>query len=402
MGYNGRMKLNDSEQTHPTPAESEPDPLGQTSASQVNPDPAQGTVESTQPTLLPDGPPLGLAPELAPASKKRGGLRWWAWALLGILLLVLVAGASVAVGSNAAKQERLAAATTVAGDEAAKQFDLALQDMAAGNYARAQQRLEYVIQLDPNYPNAMDKLAIVLIELRTTATPTIAPTPTLTPTPDTRGRDELYAQAQAAHLERNWTAAIDTLLTLRKRYPDFNAVQVDGILFVALRNRGVERISLLADLEGGTYDLALAERFGPLDAEANNYRDWAEMYIRGASYWGVDWAQAVYYFSQLSLSAPSLTDASGWTSQDRYLKALLGYGDYLAQSGDWCGAQEQYDTYMTLVADVVVEPTAVNAADECSQGDTGDATPIPSLIDTTPPPTPPREANPPSDATPDP
>jgi hypothetical protein len=234
----------------------------------------------------------------------------------------------------------------------------------------------------------------VLIELRTTATPTIAPTPTLTPTPDTRSRDELYSQAQTALLERNWTAAIDTLLTLRKRNPDFNAVQVDGMLFVALRNRGVDRISILADLEGGTYDLALAERFGPLDAEANNYRDWAEMYIRGASYWNVDWEQAVYYFSQLSLSAPNLTDASGWTSRDRYLKALLGYGDYLATNESWCEAQVQYDTYMTLVADAVVEPTAVYAADECSTGGTGDATPIPLPTDITPTPTPTLEANP--------
>ena len=402
MRYNGRMKSNDTEQTQPSPAESEPDAPGKTIPSEVSQEPAQGGLEVTQPTLLQDGAPLGIEPEPAPVNKKKGSLRWWAWALLGLLLLVLVAGGSIAVGSNAAKQERLAAATTVAMDEASKQFDLALQDIAAGNYARAQQRLEYVIQLDPNFPNAMDKLAIVLIELRTTATPTIAPTPTLTPTPDTRGRDELYTQAQASLLERNWTVAIETLLTLRKRYPDFNAVQVDGMLFVALRNRGVDRISFLADLEGGTYDLALAERFGPLDAEANNYRDWAELYIRGASYWNVDWAQAVYYFSQLSVSAPNLTDASGWTSRDRYLKALLGYGDYLAQSGDWCAAQEQYDTYMTLVADAVVEPTAVYAADECSTGDTGDATPIPTLtgITPTPTPTPTSEVNPSSAETP--
>lgn len=377
----GRMESNDTEHTRPTPAESEADVLGKTS-------PTNTDLEATQPSLVQDGPPPGTPPELEPVRKKRGSLPWWLWTLLGIILLGLIAAGSVYAGYKSATQERLIAATTGARDAAAKQFDLALQDIAAGNYARAQQRLEYVIQLDPNFPNAMDKLAFVLTELRTTATPTIAPTPTLTPTPDTRGRDELYSQAQSALIERNWTSAIDTLLTLRKRYPDFNAVQVDGMLFVALRNRGVDRISFLADLEGGTYDLALAERFGPLDTEANNYRDWAEMYIRGASYWNVDWAQAVYYFSQLASSAPNLTDASGWTSRDRYLKALLGYGDYLAEKGDWCEAQTQYDTYMTLIADAVVEPTAVYAADKCSQGDTGDTTPIPPLATATPTPTP--------------
>ena len=392
----GRMDSNDIDQTRPTPAETEADAAGQTAPMAVNLEDTQATLEVTQLSQVQAEPPQEEPPAPEKAEKKKGSRRWLLWAFLGILLLALIAVGSGYAGYNSAIQERTSHQSTVVAGEAAMQFDLALQDMAAGNYERARQRLEYVIDLDPNFPNAVDQLSRVLIELRTTATPTVAPTPTLTPTPDTRGRDELYTQAQTALQEREWTTAIDTLLTLRKRYPDFNAVQVDGMLYVALLNRGIDRISLLADLEGGTYDLALAERFGPLDAEANNYRDWAEMYIRGASYWNVDWAQAVYYFSQLSVSAPNLTDASGWTSRDRYLKALLGYGDYLATNGDWCGAQTQYDTYMSLIADSVVEPTAVYAADECSQGDTGESTPIPpsDSLTPTPTPTPTTESNP--------
>ncbi len=390
-----RMESNDIEETRPTPAESEPDALGQTAPSQVDLEAAQADLETTQATPVHEEPPAETPPDVEPPPAKKSSRRWLLWAFLGILLLALIAVGSGYAGYNSAIQERTQHQRTVVAGEAAMQFDLALQDIAAGNYERARQRLEYVIDLDPNFPNAEAQLVRVLIELRTTATPTVAPTPTLTPTPDTRGRDELYAQAQTALQAREWTTAIDTLLTLRKRYPDFNAVHVDGMLYVALLNRGIDRISLLADLEGGTYDLALAERFGPLDSEANNYREWAEMYIRGASYWNVDWAQAVYYFSQLSVSAPNLTDASGWTSRDRYLKALLGYGDYLATNGDWCGAQEQYDTYMSLIADAVVEPTAVNAADQCSQGDTGESTPVPlpTGITPTPTPTPTSETN---------
>jgi tetratricopeptide (TPR) repeat protein len=388
------MESNDIDETRPTPAETEADLSGQTVPTAINREADQAALEVTQLSLIQSEPPEETPPLPEATEKKKGSRRWLLWAFLGILLLALIAVGSGYAGYNSAILERTYHQSTVVAGEAAMQFDLALQDMAAGNYERARQRLEYVIDLDPNFPNAMDQLSRVLIELRTTATPTVAPTPTLTPTPDLRGRDELYAQAQTALQGREWTTAIDTLLTLRKRYPDFNAVQVDGMLYVALLNRGVDRISLLADLEGGTYDLALAERFGPLDSEANNYRDWAEMYIRGASYWNVDWAQAVTYFSQLAVSAPNLTDASGWTSRDRYLKALLGYGDYLATNGDWCGAQTQYDTYMSLIADSVVEPTAVYAADECSQGDTGDATPIPSSDGITPTPTPTPESNP--------
>jgi hypothetical protein len=157
-------------------------------------------------------------------------------------------------------------------------------------------------------------------------------------------------------------------LLLRKNYPDFMPVKVDGMLFVALRNRGIDKISTQHDLEGGNYDLSLAERFGPLDAEARNWRDWAEMYIRGASYWGVDWAQAVYYFAQVASQGPNLMDASGWTASRRYMDALLGYGSWLAAKGEWCDAQTQFDTYMSLQADPAVEPTAVFAAEQCSSG----------------------------------
>ena len=155
-----------------------------------------------------------------------------------------------------------------------------------------------------------------------------------------------------------------------------------GMLYVALRNRGVDKIAVQADLEGGTYDLALAERFGPLDAEAKNWRDWAELYIRGASFWDVDWSQAVYYFSQLAPTAPNLRDASGWTATDRYLQALLGYGNWLSAAGDHCLAAEQYHTYLGLLADPQVEPTVVYADEQCGQGDQGDqgdeeATPTP-------------------------
>ncbi len=309
--------------------------------------------------------PPEIPEQLHPVAKKRN--LWVLWAFLVVLALALIAGGSAFAGYNSAIDQRTRYESTLVAGEATNQYVLAQQDIALGNYDRARQRLEYIIKIDPNYPNASDQLAFVLTQQRITATPTLAPSPTLTPTPDYRGRDDLFTQAQNLLVGRDWTGTIDTLLLLRKNYPDYLAVKVDDMLFVALRNRGIDKIANNHDLEGGNYDLTLAERFGPLDSDARNWRDWANLYILGASFWDVDWAQAVYYFSQLANAAPNLSDVSGWTATNRYMDALLGYGDWFAAKEQWCDAQAQYDTYMSMLASPEVEPTAVYAADKCTQ-----------------------------------
>lgn len=351
-------------------------------------------ISETQPSMLSDEDYF-IPPETPdqPENARRGRHMWILWAFLGVILLALIAGGSVYAGYNSAIDQRIRYESTLVAGEASNQYILAQQDIALGNYDRARQRLEYIIKIDPNFPNVSDQLAFVLTQQGITATPTIAPSPTLTPTPDYRGRDELFGQAQNQLIAREWTGAIDTLLILRKNYPDFMVVKVDGMLFVALRNRGIDKIAQLHDLEGGNYDLTLAERFGPLDAEARNWRDWAELYIRGASYWGVDWAQSVNYFSQLAAAAPNLSDVAGWTASNRYLDALLGYGDWLAAKGQWCDAQMQYDTYMTLLANPQVEPTAMYTADQCAQGASPEVTPGGEIII-------PTEAAPPTEVPP--
>jgi tetratricopeptide (TPR) repeat protein len=335
------------------------------------------SISETQPSILNDEgiviPPD--IPDLPPEAPK-GRRTWLLWVFLAVLVLVLIAGGSAFAGYNSAIDQRTHYQSTLVAGEAANQYVLAQQDIALGNYDRARQRLEYIIKLDPNYPNASEQLAFVLTQQRITATPTFVPTPTLTPTPDYRSRDDLFSEAQNLLIGRDWNGTIDTLLLLRKNYPDYMAVKVDDMLFVALRNRGIDKIAQLHDLEGGNYDLTLAERFGPLDSEARNWRDWADLYIRGASFWDVDWAQAVYYFSQLASAAPNLSDTSGWTASNRYMDALLGYGDWFASHEQWCDAQAQYDTYMALLASSQVEPTAIYATDKCTQASNPQPPPV--------------------------
>jgi tetratricopeptide (TPR) repeat protein len=352
--------------------------------------PEGASLGETQPSVA-TGEAIILPPDIPeePVETPKSRHRWILWAVIGVLLLALIAGGSAYAGYNSAIDQRTQYESTLVAGEASNQYVLAQQDIALGNYDRARQRLEYIIQIDPNFPNVSEQLAFVLTQQRITASPTLAPSPTLTPTPDYRGREDLFTQAQSLLVGRDWTGTIDTLLLLRKNYPDYMPVKVDGMLYVALRNRGIDKIAQQHDLEGGNYDLTLAERFGPLDAEARNWRDWADQYIRGASFWDVDWAQAVYYFSLLANAAPNLSDSSGWTASNRYLDALLGYGDWFAAQEQWCDAQEQYDAYMSMMANPQVEPTAVYVADKCTQASA--PPPPPTPVDT-PTPTETQEA----------
>jgi tetratricopeptide (TPR) repeat protein len=322
-----------------------------------------------------------------PAEKKSKSLSRPLPLLIGLSLVVLlvIAATSAVAGYSSGINERTNFEGTQVAQQVTEQYQLGIQDLEAKRYELARQRFEYVIRLDPNYPGVTEKLALVLLELNTTATPTIVPTPTLTPTPDLRGAEELFSQAHNLLADGKWTEAIETLLKLRKDDPDYQTVKVDSMLYVALRNRGVERILREGDLEGGTYDLALAEKFGLLDIEASNMRTWADLYKTGASFWGLDWGQAVYYFGQVIIVAPNLRDNTNMTASERFRIAAIKYGDVLAANKEWCLAQQQYEAAFNIGPDPSVEPTASWVTQKCKNADKEDKdTPEPPPPEATP------------------
>jgi tetratricopeptide (TPR) repeat protein len=213
-----------------------------------------------------------------------------------------------------------------------------------------------------------------------TATPTTAPTATtipVTPTPDLRGFDQMFQDAQQLILNKDWQKAIDALDNLRKANLQYHTVDVDGMYYVALRNLGVQDILVDGELEMGIYDLALAERFGPLDSDADSYRTWAQYYITGASFWQVDWSQVVYYFAMVYPAMPNMHNggATGMTATERFRLGSIAYGDQLAKAGDFCKAKEEYSNALSLHDDPVLDPTASFVTDKCGSGPT--ATPKP-------------------------
>ena len=269
--------------------------------------------------------------------------------LLILLAAVLLGGAS---GYGVGITARLNAQATNVDKTLSDQFALAQQNFAAGQYDEVRQRLEYILKESPNYPGAAALLTKVIVEMAITPTATFTPTPTITPTPDLRNQNAIYTQVQQQLQTKDWSNALASLDALRKADPTFKTAQVDSMYYTALRNRGVDQImgngayAQTTNLEGGIYDLTLAERFGPLDGTAAGLRQDARIYIIGASFWQLDWAQAKDYFAQVYQQTPNMRDSSNFTAGMRYSQALLNYGDLQASAKklkDRCAALDSWD-----------------------------------------------------------
>lgn len=264
--------------------------------------------------------------------KQRGKAPFWISLL--ILFAVIVTGSLAGYGIGIS--ERVAAAKAQLNSQLDEQFALARQDLDAGRYEVARQRLEFILQKDASYPGVSDMLVEVQVKLSITPTLPPSPTPTLTPTPDMRTQEAILANARQQIQAKDWSGALGSLDALRKADPTYHVVEVDGMYYIALRNRGVDQILgqgafSTTNLEGGIYDLTLAERFGPLDNQALSLRTGARMFIQASSFMEIDWPQAAAYFGEVYRLYPGLRDATGITAGQHYYEALLNYGDLKAQ-----------------------------------------------------------------------
>jgi tetratricopeptide (TPR) repeat protein len=301
-------------------------------------------------------------------SPRRGLWRLLRWFVLAFFLVVI--GASLA-GYSSGVAQRAQAQEQAARDQAQQQFELGIQDLEEGLYELAKQRFEYVISIDPSYPGVAEKLAEALLVLNQ---PTPAPTRFASPTPNLAPVEEMFTQAESAQAAEDWSLAIDTLLALRAKDAGYRSIDVDGMMYQALRNRGVNRIANEGMLEEGMYDLALAQNFGPLDRDASNWRSWAELYLKANSYMGVNWPQAVSYFAQVYVVAPYLRN-------DAYIKYAISaqnYAGLLLDSGDPCAAEELYDESLLAWDNATLYPTATEARNDCRTATTEPKPPPPT------------------------
>ena len=283
-------------------------------------------------------------------SKKKSSKKIFLITLVGIILIIAL---GVWGGYNSGIKTRTDAEATMVSGKMEEQFQLGAIALAEGRYDHARQHFEYIVQNDANYPGAAEGMAQAILGMNQTATPEPTLPPTLTATPDLRGTEAIFANAQQLINAGDWTNALTALDQLRKDDPNYETAKVDGMYYFALRYNGYDKITKEGDLEGGIYYLTLAERFGPLDSTANDSREAARLYIIAASFWEINWEQAVNYFGQLAAYAPNIwNSASRMTAGERYHFALMRYGDELfLVRNDACGAYAQYilaETYGAL------------------------------------------------------
>lgn len=288
----------------------------------------------------------------------------WRSLLLSILGVVILLGLGGLGGYRSGINIRVDEQKKVLNSQLLEQFQYALVDEQFARYDAARQRLEYIIQNDPSFPGAQNELAKVLVAI---SIPTATPTPTLTPTPDLRGAEALFTTAQQRIAAGDWQNALTELDQLRRQEPGYKTSQVDGMYYFALRNYGVDMILQQGNLEGGIYQLTLAERFCPgcLDRQASGLRDGARAYINASSAYGTDWRQSVNLFAPVASGWPSLWDGT-MTAAQRYWFSLMRFGDQLYAQKSYCDAYQQYETALSIAQlDQDAAKNASRAYTEC-------------------------------------
>lgn len=365
------MQNSNQDDTNPSEqddADTKPTDLGDTQLSKAE---ATENVESSPPA---DSEPQGYQePDTKPRPKQRGR-KILIVALLFLLIVIMGSAGGYFVGIN----DRVSYENEVVATQVFDQFMLGLQDMQLGRYNSARQRFEWVIITDPNFPGAKEQLSLAIQAELATQTPTLAPTPTQvlpTATKDIRGIEELFNAALAARGAQDWDTLISTLDAIRKDDPAFRTIEVDGMYFMGFRNRGEKRILLEGNLEMGIFDLTQAEHFGPLDNRAKGYKQWAVWYLTGASFWEVDWGQAITYFQLIVPVAPNLSDSEFFTAEDRLATAEPSWGIVLVDQGelylynqDWCAASDALEeAWLYVTPDPFLQPTAQAAKEKCKR-----------------------------------
>ncbi len=260
------------------------------------------------------------------------------------------------------------------------QLDLARQNINDNQYNLARTRLNWVLEHAPNNQDASDLLTEIdtrqnikpTAEIAATATATPIPLPT--PTPGLIGDpDEELDRIQRVIQTENWEEVIKGLLAFQRQYPSHERATTDQLLYDAYVARGLEIVEG-EQVELGLAYFAEAEKLGDLPQEALDYQLWAELYMAGIAYYGVNWDIAAFNFRELCLSAPFFQDSCSLLQQ-----SLINLGDQFAFGLDWCPAEIYYQEAVSYGADSILNDKLGQARTNCAAAT---PTPVGPITDT--------------------
>ena len=266
---------------------------------------------------------------------------------------------------------------TALAEQVTHQKELAAEDLAQEKYDLALRRLEWVLQKAPDDEQALSMQTEANNNLNSLLTPTpvsmSTPTPEPTPLPEATagpvGEPETaLQQIRRLMATKAYVEAIPLITEFQLEFPDFERQETDQFLYDASIGYGLNLLET-EDVELGMYYLSQAERLGDLQQSVIDYQTWAELYLQGVAFYGVNWDASAYYFRDLCLAAPFYQ-----SSCNRLEEVLILWGDQQATALDWCPALAAYEEASLYSNDTALSDKIDTANEACLA-----ATPTPEL-----------------------
>jgi tetratricopeptide (TPR) repeat protein len=312
------------------------------------------------------------------------GRSWSPARVFGLILIIVAVLLALYVLIGYAAWERGQAIRSEREEiQLAEQFDrqvsLAQDDINQGNYALALHRLEWILERDPQNADAQAVKRQAEAALKTALTPEAPPTatPELEPSPMPGVVEEPEVEFQRlvrlAEIER-WDDLLDSALAFQRQYPNYERLETDRFLYDSYLNLGLELIQG-DQIEMGINYFAQAEKLGDLPQEALDYWLWAELYLQGMGYYGVNWGVASSFFRDVCLSAPFYQGSCA-----KLVESLTAYGDQFLLAQDYCPAVDLFQEARQRSRGSEISEKLEEAIQGCAE-----ATPTPvSISDTVP------------------
>ncbi len=340
--------------------------------------------------------------------EEEGGPGCLVWTIIGLFCLGL-ALATVFLASFAGWSEGLRIgqgnATATVNADIVVQCERIPQDIANASMGLVQARFDSLAQFTPVVPciatYAPSATALYLQSVATEA-PTSTPSPTLTLTPEvvttvteeavpasstpassSSGFDlgALLAEAQQALTAGTNRIAIETLDAISAVDPQYQKGTVDQLLYQGLTTEARRLYRTGTSLAEAVLLTNRAEQYGDV-GELNYERYIAEIYLQAQIYLDTNYPKAIQQLSLIvyTQNLPNYLGSSSLLNQQ-----FVKYGDLLVASADYCNAQRQYESALSLFASGEVRGKADDATLKCQQG-----VPIVGTVDpnATPAPTP--------------